>query len=131
MKCYTVHLSKWRKVRKDGYFLLDSTTKTGDKVFAPGWDIVLGHKDKSITDEEYTAVYVERMRQSYRENQEHWHELFRYPKVVIGCYCTPGNFCHRYLLVKFFEGVAKKQGFDFQYEGELYLNDETEGKGRA
>ena len=33
---------------------LDITIKSGSKVFAPSWKIVIDHKNKLITDEEYT-----------------------------------------------------------------------------
>lgn len=126
MKCHTVHLSHWRKVRKDNHFLLDSTTKTGDAVFAPGWDIVMGIKNQTMTEAEYRRIYTERMRQSYKDHQSHWHELFQYPSIAIGCYCTPHTFCHRYLLVNFLEAIAKKHGFEFQYQGELYCDPKPE-----
>lgn len=120
----TVQMCHWRKVRDSGLFLLDSTTKTGDKVFAPGWDIVLGIKDGSITEEQYRLAYTDRMRQSYRTNKEHWLSVLKQPSVVIGCYCKAHTFCHRYLLVEFFHAIAKQEGIECRYAGELY----TDGK---
>ena len=99
---------------------IDITVKSGDKVFAPSWGIVMGHKNKQITDKQYTDAYYEMMRKSFNENQRRWLEVAKMERVVFCCYCPPdGRFCHRYILVKMFLSLCKYFGIEATYEGEI------------
>jgi hypothetical protein len=92
---------------------LDITVKTGIHIFAPTWDMVMDHKDGKITDKEYTDMYYAKMRESYKHNKDYWEWLLKQDKVVLVCFCKPGNFCHRYLLANILEKLGAK------YEGEI------------
>ena len=41
---------------------LDITVKSGDRTFAPTWDMVMDYKSGKITQEEYTEMYYDLMR---------------------------------------------------------------------
>lgn len=84
--------------RYNGKNRLDITIKTGNKVFAPTWDLVTNYKNGNISEEEYTKKYYQLMRKSYKENREVWEKLLTDKEVVLVCYCPENNFCHRYLL---------------------------------
>lgn len=92
---------------------LNITVKSGDKTFAPEWDMVMGHKRGDLSDEEYTNKYVELMKKSLKENPEKWKNLMNKEKVVLTCYCKEGKFCHRILLAKMLEKSGAK------YMGEI------------
>jgi uncharacterized protein YeaO (DUF488 family) len=89
------------------------------KEFAPTWDIVMGHKNGKITDEEYTKKYYELMKISWKNNKDKWLEILHRDEVVLGCYCKSGNFCHRYLLVDIFKKICENLEIPFEYCGEI------------
>ena len=100
--------------------VVDTTVKSGNHIFAPTWEMVLGHKDGSISDERYTRLYRQRMIQSMNRNTKTWIEFVSDQKPkAIGCYCRTGTFCHRHLLVKIFEEICKRRSLPFHYHGEL------------
>jgi hypothetical protein len=143
----------WRHPNYKARFL-DTTTRGKHPFFAPGWDIVMGHKkwvaagrpgglhSGMIDDERYTAIYRERMRESYRCFKEHWEGLLRDVEalkedLVLICFCRPGDFCHRHQLAGMLKKVAEKIGISCELAGEwpeskaepmigLYLADESE-----
>lgn len=126
MKLYTIQLAQWRKAQAMGYEVLDTTVKSGDKTFAPTWEIVRAVKDgvslsgiEFTPEEDYTNRYSNLMRDSWRVNKEKWLEVCRRDTVVIGCYCSNGKFCHRYLLVSYLEKVCNLYNIPFEYAGEI------------
>lgn len=46
----------------------------------------------------YQVRYLDEMRDSYRDNRPAWDELLRRPRVVLVCYCTDAQHCHRWIL---------------------------------
>ncbi len=89
------------RISYDGDDGLNITVKSAnleDRAFAPTWDIVMGHKNGKITDQEYTDEYYRMMRMSYICNTSRWDELLCQERVVLLCYCPPTAFCHRKLL---------------------------------
>lgn len=99
--------------------LLDATVKTGDKIFAPSWEIVTDVKSGRITEEEYTTRYTVQMRASYKSHKFHWLEQLKQDHIAIACFCTPGDFCHRHILAKMFEAVGKTEGVEVELMGEI------------
>lgn len=85
---------------------LDITVKSGDKVFAPTWDMVMGHKNGTLTDEQYTEMYRELMLKSWKNNRWRWNELLQQDRVVLTCFCKHNTFCHRVLLAKMLEKLG-------------------------
>jgi len=91
---------------------LDVTVKSGNKAFAPTWDMVMGHKRGQMSDSEYVERYYTLMRRSYREQRQTWDWLLSQDEVTLLCYCAKGKFCHRTLLAE----ILVKLGA--QYMGE-------------
>ncbi len=65
----------------------------------------------------YAGDYHAEMQRSYREHRAAWDALLARPRVVLVCYCTDPDRCHRSLLA----GYLGKLGADVQ--GELGLDD--------
>jgi uncharacterized protein YeaO (DUF488 family) len=91
----------------------DITVKTGSKLFAPSWKIVMNYKNGKITEQEYTVAYYEIMKASSRDHRSEWTSLLAKDRIVLCCYCPAGVFCHRLLLAK----LLAKLGAE--YEGEI------------
>jgi uncharacterized protein YeaO (DUF488 family) len=85
-------------IRYNGPGRLDITIKTGSRIFAPTWEMVLKLKSLEMSQEEYTEKYGKMMESSYAKYTHAWEELLDREAVVLVCYCRPGNFCHRILL---------------------------------
>lgn len=107
MQLYTFQLSQWQAVWNKGIPAFDTTVKTGCYWVAPSWDIVVAVKSNRITPDEYTAKYWAWLVDSYHFHPEFWDWLVRQPVLALGCYCAPGKFCHRHLLVNFISGITE------------------------
>ena len=119
MKLYTTPVYNWRKVKAQGIEFLDSTVKTGNKIFAPTWPLLAKYKAKMIDEDEYTECYYQLMRESYINNRMEWDKLFEFDSLAIGCYCAAGKFCHRLLLKDILISIAESRGMVIEYLGEL------------
>ncbi len=116
---FTGRVQYHRDYKKRKLIFVDTTVKSGNPVFAPTWDIVLGVKQSRITEETYTQQYKHLMSMSYITNKDAWLELFYYERpVVLCCYCEDGKFCHRHLLIKYVAQVAKLNSLPFHFLGE-------------
>jgi uncharacterized protein YeaO (DUF488 family) len=101
-----------------GYPGLDITVKSGDKVFAPTWDLVMGYKKGRISEAEYRRQYIALMRVSYREHKARWLEVLAMPEVTLCCYCKPGHFCHRTILAELLAAAGKANDIPVELCGE-------------
>jgi len=119
IKIWTIQIAQWRIADKLGIPLLDTTYKSGDPVFAPPKQLVLDIKADVITQETYTAAYLQHMRQSWMVNQERWLEVLSMTEVAVACYCGPDKFCHRHLLVNMFQKACHNRGIEAQLMGEI------------
>lgn len=119
MRLYTVQMAKWRLVAAKQIPLVDTTAKSGLEMFAPDWENVAAYKNGSLSESDYTELYLEKMRQSYRVNRTEWLRFISEPECAIACYCSPGKFCHRLLLKNILERLCAQQGIPFEYAGEL------------
>lgn len=115
MRIYTFQMAKWRQVQALGIPYLDTTVKTGYVQVAPRWDMVMGVKHRTMTQEEYTRQYNEIVDYWYFQDPLFWDVLLSHPVLALGCYCKPGEFCHRHLLVQFLKQVT-----DVEEGGELF-----------
>lgn len=123
MELWTIQIAQWRKLKGTDIVFLDTTVKSGDPVFAPNWDIVSRSKTGTLSNDDYTAIYTDLMRKSYRENYWRWLELLNSPvPVALGCYCRAGGFCHRYILVEILHKCCDNLGIPFVYRGEFKGN---------
>lgn len=119
---FTVQMARWRQLKERNIELIDTTAKSGNRAFAPSWDMVLNHKQQNLSDEAYTAAYVDRMRYSYLHYPEDWNRLLgAQGPVAIACYCSsvPGTFCHRHILKDIIEKICLSRGIPFRYYGEF------------
>lgn len=91
----------------------DTTVKTSNGTFAPTWEMVMKHKKGKISDEEYTQLYYDLMRKSFKKHRSEWDQLLSRDRVVLVCFCRKGKFCHRLLLAE----ILVKLGAE--YKGEL------------
>lgn len=119
MRLWTIQLARWRLAKELGVELLDITVKSGEQTFAPGKDALYAYKRGELTDDQYTELYRKKMNQSLKENPERWLEVIGKDELVIACYCPAGKYCHRCLLVGFFEKLCKHHEIAFKYEGEM------------
>lgn len=103
MEIYTYQLARWRAVKAldSGIVLIDTTVKSGYSQVAPTWEMVLGSKDGSVSEESYTRQYYAILDYSRRVNPNFWGSLLRLEKVALGCYCASDKFCHRHLLAAY------------------------------
>lgn len=110
---------RWQAISR-GVTFLDTTVKSGAQMFAPTWEMVLGIKGGDITEEEYTQMYRAKMNESWKRDRVKWMALIEGDDpIAIGCYCKPGEFCHRHLLKDIFEKICAAKGLPFYYYGEL------------
>lgn len=101
MEVYTYQLSRVHKVKDFGIPYLNTSIKSGDWMLAPTWELLSAYKYHGLSDEEYTIEYNKLLESRLLEYPEYFQDLFNIEILAVGCYCTPGKFCHRHLLVKF------------------------------
>lgn len=102
----TVYTGHYRYAGPDR---LDITVKGQDpigRVFAPTWSMVTLLKKGVMTQENYTAQYHRRMRESWKENKGIWQKVWDMDVVTFVCFCPSGAFCHRYLLADMFQRMG-------------------------
>lgn len=115
MELWTCQIAKWRKATN----FLDTTVKSGDKIFAPTWNLLGRYKTGQISSDEYKEEFIKLMRQSFINNKEYWLRVLSQETLTIACYCPAGRFCHRLILVELFRAVCEKYNIPFEYKGEL------------
>lgn len=124
MRLMTIQVSKWRLAKDRNIKVMDTTVKSGCGLFAPTWEMVLGHKAGTLSDEEYSALYRNILLESWKKDRQKWLDFLNDDdQYALACYCRAGKFCHRHLLVKFLRQLCKQLGISFEYYGEL--TDET------
>jgi uncharacterized protein YeaO (DUF488 family) len=84
---------------------IDTTVKSGVKLFAPTWQIVMDHKNGLIDDQQYISMYLKILNKNYNENKQVFDYYFKNTKaVVLMCYCPANAFCHRTILSSWLVG---------------------------
>ena len=120
MKIYTCTISRIEEAEDLGIYAHDITIKSGDKKFAPTWELLMRYKEVKCPSHQYTAEYLELMRESYRQDPEYWVSFCKMEvSIAVSCYYPVGRFCHRYLFVEIIKKVCKKHKIPFKYIGEL------------
>lgn len=114
MKIYTFQLAKWRKVKELGIPYLNTTIKSGEWRLAPTWTLLTSYQQGLTDDEGYTTVYNALLKERYEKEPGYFKAILDKEVVAFACYCRSGKFCHRHLLVKFFEGIT-----DVEVMGEI------------
>ena len=88
-------------------------TVKANTIFSPTWDIVLAIKNNKITEGEYTKLYTNIMRKSYKNNFSQWQKILNLDRILFCCFCHKDNFCHRKVLADIFTKLGA------EYKGEL------------
>lgn len=66
--------------------------------WAPSWPLLKAAKAGELSFDEYDVRYLAEMRESYRQRRAVWDALLARPRVVLCCYCTDPEHCHRFIL---------------------------------
>lgn len=122
MDVFTVQISNWRVATERGVLVINSTVRAKHPLFAPTWDMVMGHKQGSVSDDEYRREYYALLDHRLHANVVPWQEFFMFNQgrqIALGCYCTPGDFCHRHLLVPMLGKLATHWKLPYAYFGEI------------
>lgn len=87
---------------------LDVTRQSGSelgKAFAPSWMLLrpfLAKRKAGLLTErdwvDYVARYTDEMRTSFRRHGDAWESLLARERVVLLCFCTDAERCHRTVL---------------------------------
>jgi len=119
LELYTISLSQWRRAKELNIPLLDITYKSGIQALAPSGKALGEYKKGLVTDEEYTKLYIQKMRNSFLDSPEVWESLFLNKKLALACYCKAGVFCHRHILTELLVKYAKYKKYELILKGEL------------
>lgn len=90
------------------------TRKSGDPTFAPSWPLFLAmtairKEGRDPTENEwrfYAKTYITEMTRSYERSPALWEELRARKRVVLVCYCTNPERCHRKLMARILEKLG-------------------------
>lgn len=116
---WTVQMARVRHIKDPEIHPLDTTAKSGTKEFAPHFNDVMRYKDGFLSENQYTDIYLRKMRDSQQQFPSVWKRLLKHKKVAVICYCTPGKFCHRHLFAPLMKKYLEDQGHQVKLMGEL------------
>lgn len=116
---WTMGIQQWRYAKTLDIPMYDITVKSGIKAFAPNWDFLMAYKNGEIGIAEYTRYYHQKVIGSINDNLPLWDQFLNEPKIILACYCKPGDFCHRYLLTNLLVHYLQDKGRSVTYQGEL------------
>ena len=101
-----IQLSRAKIGHYDGRDALNVTQKSGTglgRLFAPGWNMVMGHKNGTISDTSYTKLYRCVYDDAFRQTPGLLAALQKHAAgehITFTCYCKDGDFCHTHLLMR-------------------------------
>lgn len=110
-KLHTIYTARVSYMGHDG---ADISVQGGDlewKPLAPTWEMVKSYKAGRLSEEAYSALYIERLRLVPMST---WESFMSKDARTLMCYCKDGDFCHRDLLVRF---LKKTFGNRIHYGG--------------
>jgi len=123
MRVFTAQISR-RRIQQttDLNITVKSASTPIGKLLAPTWDMVMGYKNGTISEDEYTKQYrhlLSRRFNSNERNNQILREFMARDSVTLLCYCQPGAFCHRRLLCfDILPRVASHVGVEYEAIGE-------------
>jgi hypothetical protein len=141
----TITIATAQIARVDIYHeaFIDITIKSAGpigRVLTPTWGLVAGYKHHQqleagqevderwrkywpLTWEEYAESYLNVLRLRYRTGQIEFVRLLehgeREGKLVLCCYCRPGDHCHRHLAAPVMAQIARRRGLQVSLLGEM------------
>ena len=110
-----VYTAQYRYSGKDRLDITASGKTAFGRFFMPGWSLVKGLKNGTITEAEYEREYHAAMINSWHQNKYVWDKILELEQVTLVCFCPPGAFCHRILLA----GYLEKLGAEYMGERDL------------
>lgn len=119
LEIHTIQMAQWRKLLEHGIEIVDTTVRTGNKLFAPDWDLVQATKNGTLSDEDFTKMYTALMRDRYSCNPTMFDDLLTKGKIALTCYCGSDKHCHRFLLKDILIKVAGSKGIVVTDKGEF------------
>lgn len=120
MDIYTIAIPQWRKAKARDIELFDITVKSGFQLFAPEASVLWAYKRGEVSDDLYTELYLNRIREHLRQSPEVFEDFLKKPgPIALGCYCSAGKFCHRHLFLEFIRTIAEDNGYCLKYCGEI------------
>lgn len=120
LRLFTIQMGKWRLARDHGIDMVDTTHASRFSLFSPNREAVYAYKNGTIDEDEYAKIYRDTLLRSWQTKRQNWMDFLQSaPMSALACYCGPGKFCHRHLLIKFIEQLCKQLKIPFEYYGEL------------
>lgn len=95
---------------------LDITSKTRDpfgQLFAPPWGLVQNYKSGYLPKQLYKERYQSLLERNLRDRSDDFDQLLKRERIVLVCFCPPGDFCHRLLAANFLQCLGA------WYKGEI------------
>ena len=120
IRIHTIQLAKWRLAQRDNVELIDITAKSGIAEFAPDFNNVMSYKRGEMTIPDYSAAYLDKMRNSLREHPQVWKQLTEKTNVAFACYCRAHEFCHRHSFANMAMLYLQSMGMEVELMGEIY-----------
>lgn len=85
-------------------------------------------RETPATQAEYRERYLQHLRDRYRgAGRRAFDTVLSWPRVVLLCFCKPGEFCHRHLLAEVLVKTGERHAIDVVLRGELAAGAEPEG----
>lgn len=125
MEVWTIQLGQWRLAKELNIPLVDTTYRSGImhngiRWLAPTGELLGNIKAGRITESGYQEIYLNLMRTRWSQDPQWFIDFCRtHDKIVLACYCGPGCFCHRLILVDILRNICVKYQIPFIYHGEL------------
>lgn len=116
---WTVQLARHRLAKTLGIKLFDITVKSGIQEFSPTWDMLRAYKAGQMPASEYERLYIQKVKNTLETSPELWQEFKKEKNIAIGCYCTPGVFCHRLIFTNLLTQYLCSQGREVVNKGEI------------
>lgn len=118
---YALHTIYTAHYRYGGPDRTDLTVKGQDrmgKYFAPTWEMVMGVKNGTMSEQDYIDLYVPNTRNTStvlgRVPVKAWEWLLGVPTRTFVCFCNKDDFCHRNILLNY---LLKQLSDKVQYGG--------------
>lgn len=97
-KLHTVYTAQYRYSGPDRVDITVKGQHPTWRHFAPTWDMVMGVKKGSITEDEYIRRYLIILDAI---PQQIWGILLQMETITFVCFCKEHNFCHRNIVTNY------------------------------
>lgn len=98
-KLHTVYTAHYRYSGSDRTDITVKGQHPEGKLFAPTWDMVMGVKKGTVTEDKYVELYLDILKNKVPVSAWNW--LLSEPVRTLVCFCPKDAFCHRNILVNY------------------------------